>query len=152
MPSHAHLDFPSPGRSRSAVRCVLSKRGATSAPSCVRCPVLHGDHGTVALRPRVSSRQLNERTPPSPPPPPPPPPPPVLIVSHPRCPLPLRGTHPLLSTISNHVCMALMDSVVAASSGKKSMVPKVSMYDVRNYELGRQFPPGHATVEVQKIT
>lgn len=44
--------------------------------------------------------------------------------------------------------MALMDTVVAASGGKMSMVPKVSMYDVRKYELGRQFPPGHAIVEV----
>lgn len=54
--------------------------------------------------------------------------------------------HPLRN--SDHKCMALMDTVVAASSGKASMVPKVSMYDVRKYELGRQFPPGHAIVEV----
>lgn len=52
---------------------------------------------------------------------------------------------------SVHVCMALMDSVVAASGGKASSVPRVSMYDVRKFELGRQFPPGHAIVEVRCV-
>ncbi|CAM9648366.1 unnamed protein product [Ascophyllum nodosum] len=48
---------------------------------------------------------------------------------------------------ADHVCMALMDTVVAASNGGVSKVPRVSMYDVRKYEIGRQFPPGHAVVE-----
>ena len=56
----------------------------------------------------------------------------------------------LKSCPSDHVCMALMDTVVAASNGGVSKVPRVSMYDVRKYEIGRQFPPGHAVVEVSE--
>ncbi|CAM9829589.1 unnamed protein product, partial [Ectocarpus sp. 13 AM-2016] len=48
---------------------------------------------------------------------------------------------------NDHRCLGLMDSVIAASNARKVGVPRVSMYDVRDYELGRQFPPGHATVE-----
>ena len=44
--------------------------------------------------------------------------------------------------------MALMDAVVAGSGGKEPGVPRVSMYDVREYEVGRKFPPGHKIVEV----
>lgn len=51
---------------------------------------------------------------------------------------------------SDHGCLALMDLVIAASNARKVGVPRVSMYDVREYELGRQFPPGHATVEVKQ--
>lgn len=68
------------------------------------------------------------------------PPPPVLL-HH-------AAATSTLKQHSDRVCTSLMDSVVAASNGKTSGVPKVSMYDVRNYELGRQFPPGHAYVEV----
>lgn len=51
---------------------------------------------------------------------------------------------------SDHGCLGLMDSVIAASNARKVGVPRVSMYDVRDFELGRQFPPGHATVEVKQ--
>lgn len=43
-----------------------------------------------------------------------------------------------------------MDTVVAASNGGEAKVPKVSMYDIRKYEVGRQFPPGHVAVEVRR--
>jgi len=71
----------------------------------------------------------------------------VTFLLAPRLPETAGGV-PVLQNTSNHVCMMLMDAVVAASSGKASGVPKVSMYDVRTYELGRQFPPGHRDVEV----
>eukprot|EP00904_Undaria_pinnatifida_P011519 jgi/Undpi1/7498/HiC_scaffold_22.g09971.m1 len=48
---------------------------------------------------------------------------------------------------ADHTCMALMDAVVAGSGGKEPGVPRVSMYDVREYEVGRKFPPGHKIVE-----
>lgn len=60
---------------------------------------------------------------------------------------PLGCVKRMLPLHSDHVCLALMDEVVDASSGKISGVPRVSIYDARKFEIGRQFPPGHLTVE-----
>lgn len=44
--------------------------------------------------------------------------------------------------------MSLLDDIVSDSGGRAREVAKVSMYDVRKFEVGRDFPPGHKIVEV----
>lgn len=46
------------------------------------------------------------------------------------------------------VCLSLMDEIVADSGGRGHKVARVSMYDIRKFEIGRDFPPGHKIVEV----